>query len=167
MYFYYFYTLFTAPGVMVHELAHAIFCVFAGVKVYRIKLFGFGQTAGFVQHDEPTKFYQSFLISIGPLLINSFLAMVLFSRFKMPYLTWQPWVLLWLGFAIGMHAIPSSQDAKSLFQAANHRFLHNPLVVIAYPFILLLYILYLLKKFHIDILFVGVLFWLGNIYLMK
>jgi len=166
MFLYYLYSLFTAPGVVVHELAHALFCVFSGVKIYRIKLFSFGKTAGFVMHDEPTKFYQSFLISIGPLLINSFLAMLCFARFKIQYTTWQPWVFVWLGFAVGMHAIPLSQDAKALFQAANHRFWHNPLVIISYPLILILYILYLLKKIHIDIIYVALLFWLGNIYLM-
>ena len=161
------YSLFTAPVVVVHELAHALFCLFAGVKIHRIKLFGFGQTAGYVIHEEPTKFYQSFLISIGPLLLNSFLAALCFSQFKVVYTAWQPWVWLWLGFAVGMHAIPSSQDAKALFQAANHRFWHNPFVIVGYPFILALYILYLLKKFHIDFLYVVLLFWLGNVFLMK
>src|SRR3989338_4051532 len=103
MLLYYLYSFLTAPGVVVHEFAHALFCVFAGVKIYRIKLFGFGKTAGFVMHDEPTKFYQSFLISIGPLLINSFLAMLLFARFKFIYTAWQPWVLLWLGFLGWVH----------------------------------------------------------------
>ncbi|SRR3989339_1267882 len=159
------YNLLTMPGVVVHELAHTIFCLFAGVKVYKIKLFGFGQTAGYVMHEEPTKFYQSFLISIGPLLVNSFLALLCFSQFRAPWVTWLPWVLGWLGLAIGLHAIPSAQDAKSLFQAANHRFWHNPLVLIAYPFILALYILYQLKRWHVDILYVALLFWLGNIWM--
>src|SRR3989339_738951 len=125
---YYFYELLTAPGVMMHELGHAIFCLSAGVKVYRIRLFQFGKTAGFVEHDEPNNFFQGFLISVGPLIVNSLFA---------------------------------------LFVLANRRFWKNPLVIIGYPFILLLYIFYLLKRLHIDWLFVFLLFWLGHIYLKK
>jgi len=164
---YYLYNLLTAPGVIVHELAHVIFCFFAGVKVYKVKLFGFGQTAGYVIHEEASKFYQGFLISIGPLLINSFIALFLFAKFQPPYFSWFNVLYIWLGFAIAMHAIPSGVDAQALFKLANRRFWHNPLVIIGYPFILLLYILYLLKRWHIDIVFVVVLFWLGNIYLKQ
>jgi len=71
----------------------------------------------------------------------------------------------WLGLVIGLHAIPSTGDAKSLFQMANHRFWHNPFVIIAYPFILILYILNLFKRLHIDFLYVGLLFWLAKYYL--
>jgi len=162
---YYLYNLLTAPGVIVHELSHAVFCLFAGVKIYKIKLFGFGQTAGYVVHEEAKKFYQGFLISVGPLLINSFLALFLFAKFTEPYLTGINAVYLWLGFAIGMHAIPSGEDSKALLRLANYRFKRNPLVIFGYPLILAMYILYLLKRWHIDIVFVGFLFWLGNIYL--
>ncbi|KKP59249.1 MAG: hypothetical protein UR53_C0004G0002 [Candidatus Magasanikbacteria bacterium GW2011_GWC2_34_16] len=167
MFLYYFYELVTAPGVVVHELAHALFCLFAGVRVHKIKLFGFGQTAGYVVHDEPQKFYQGFLISIGPLLINSLLALFCFSQFVLPYNRWQPFVFLWLGIAIGLHAIPSDQDAKALFNLANHRVKRNPLIILAYPLILILYLLYLLKHWHIDFLFLAGLYWLGNMYLKQ
>jgi len=165
MFFYYLFNLLTAPGVMIHELSHAFFCVVAGVKIKKIKLFQFGNPAGYVVHEEPQKFYQSFLISFGPLIINSLLAMFLFSQFKTPYYNWQSLLYLWIGFAIGLHAIPSSGDAKSLFQSTNEKFWHNPLVIVAYPFIIILYILNLLKRLHIDIVYVGFLFWLGDIFL--
>lgn len=162
---YYIYALLTAPGVMVHELAHVIFCLFARVKIFKICLFRFGNPVGYVNHVQPTKFWQSFLISFGPLIVNSLLAVFLFSLVRSPYLAWQVIVYLWLAVAIGLHAIPSTGDAKSLFQATNHRFWRNPLVIIAYPFILVLYILNLLKRLHIDIVYVSVLFWLERFYL--
>lgn len=165
MWLYYLYDLLTAPGVIAHELSHAIFCLFSGVKIHRIRLFQFGRTAGFVEHDEPQKFYQGFLISVGPLLINSLLALFLFSQWRAPY-NWRPFVFVYLGIVLALHAIPSGQDAKALFQLANHRLKKNPLVIFGYPFILILYILYLLKRWHIDFVFVVVLFWLGNRYLM-
>jgi len=163
--FYYTYSLLTSPGVMMHELSHLFFCVMARVKVWKVRLFRFGNPAGYVVHDEPKSFIQSFLITFGPLIINSSITIFLFSQFKEPYYNWQSLVSLWLGFAIGMHAIPSTGDAKSLFQAANHRFWRNPFVLLGYPFVLILYILNLFKRLHIDFVFVGLLFWLGKVYL--
>jgi len=162
---YYFYSLFTAPGVMMHELAHALFCVLSGIKIHRIKLFQFGKTAGYVIHDEPDTFLPALFISLGPLIINSLVALFLFSQVNAPYNTWQPWIWGWIGFAIGMHAIPSTGDAQSLFGMANHRFWRNPLVIFGYPFVLIIYILNLFKRLHIDFVFVGVLVWLGRFYL--
>lgn len=162
---FYFYTLITAPGIIMHELGHLIFCLFSGVKVYKIKLFGFGKKAGYVVHDEPQKFYQGFLISFGPLILNSLTALVLFSLYKPPYLSQTSLLCLWLGFSISLHAIPSDGDATALFNLASHRIWKNPLVSLGYPFILIIYVLNLLKRLHIDVIYTGLLFWLGNIYL--
>ncbi len=165
MFFYYFYSIITAPGVMVHELSHAVFCLLAGVKIHKINLFKFGRTAGYVVHDEPEKVHQSFLISFGPLLINSLLALCCFSRIVPPYFVWLNLLYFWLGGAMALHAIPSTADAKALFTATNRRFWKNPLVVIVYPFVIVLYILNFLKRFHLDIVYFALLLWLGNIYL--
>ena len=86
----------------------------------------------------------------------------MFSQVKAPYLAVRPALFLWLGLALGLHAIPSTGDAKAIFNLANHRFWRNPLVIISYPFILLLYILNLLKRLHIDIVYVAVLFLAGK-----
>ncbi len=147
-----------------HELGHAIFCVFAGVKIHKIKLFQFGKTAGYVVHDEPQKFFAGFLVSFGPLIVNSLIALFLFSQWGEPY-GWREWLFLWLAIAIGLHAIPSTQDAKSLLQLANRRILKNPFVVIGYPFVLALYILNIFKRWHIDWLYTVLLFWFGAVYL--
>lgn len=165
MFFYYLYSLATAPGVMVHELGHAVFCVLARVKIYKIKLFQFGSVAGYVNHDEPTKFYQSVLISFGPLMLNSLLTLICFARLTAPYTTWQTIVLAWLGITIGLHAIPSTGDAKTLLTVTNRRVLRNPLILIGYPFVLALYLLNFLRRLHLDVVYVGVLFWLGRFYL--
>lgn len=165
MFFYYLFDLITAPGVAMHELGHAFFCLTAGVRVHKIKLFQFGQTAGYVLHDEPAKFYQGFLISIGPLIANSLFALFAFAKFKFSTIDWHPWVWLYFGVAIGLHAIPSDGDAQALLSLANRRVFRNPLVIIGYPFVLLLYIFYWLKRFHLDWIYVIALFWLGNIFL--
>jgi len=167
MFFNYFWDLVTAPGVMIHELGHVFFCLTSGVKIYKVKLFQFGRTAGYVVHDEPVKFFQGFLISIGPLIINSFFALFAFAKFKFSTTQWQPWLWLYLGISVGLHAIPSDGDADALLRLANRRVFKNPLVVIGYPFVFILYLLFWLKKFHLDWIFVVVMFWLGNMFLKR
>ena len=162
---YYLYSLLTAPGVVLHELGHAIFCIFAGVKIHQIKLFRFGNPAGFVKHDEPDKFYQSLLISLGPLIVNSLVTLVCFARISSPYLTWQNLLVAWLGIAVGLHAIPSTGDTRTLVQTTNRRFWRNPLVALGYPVALALYVLNLLRRVHADAIYVAVLFWLGRFFL--
>lgn len=165
MFLYFFYSIITAPGVMVHELSHVLFCLLAGVKIHKINLFKFGRTAGYVVHNEPKKVYQSFLISFGPLIINTFITLICFARIIPPYLNWFNLLYFWVGSALALHAIPSTGDARALFKATNRRFWKNPLAIIAYPFVLILYILNFLKKFHLDIIYLSLLLWLGNIYL--
>ncbi len=174
---YYLYTLLTAPGVVVHELAHAFFCWLAKVKIHKIKLFQFDKNiAGYVTHDEPSWFYQALLISFGPLLINSLFTLVLFSQVTQPSLAWinglktganLSLVWIWLAIAVGLHSIPSTGDAKSLWLTATERWWHNPLKIIGLPFVLILYVLNWLRRLHIDVIYVIALFWLGNIFLKK
>jgi hypothetical protein len=162
---YYIYSLLTAPGVIIHELGHTVFCVLGRVKVREIKLFRFGNPAGYVIHDQPGGIISAILISFGPLVVNTLLTLFLFSQVLPPYLSGKSVLFLWLGVAIGLHAIPSTQDAKSLLQTANHKIWKNPLVLLGYPFVLVLYVLNLLKRIHFDFVYVALLFWVGNILL--
>jgi hypothetical protein len=52
---YYLLNLLLAPGIIVHELSHAIFCILSGVRIFRMKVFGFGNPPGYVEHAEPEK----------------------------------------------------------------------------------------------------------------
>lgn len=158
------YYVLTSPGVVVHEFSHAFFCAVCGVKIHKIKFFQFGKLAGYVVHDEPHKFIAGFFISFGPLIINSLAALFLFSQWGEPY-GWREWLFLWLALSFGLHAIPSTEDARTLFNLANRRVLRNPLIVFGYPFVLFLYILNWLKRLHVDWVFTVFLFWLGAWYL--
>ncbi len=170
MFLIYFLMILGAPGVMVHELAHAFFCLFFGIRIYKINLFQFKQVAGYVTHSEPKSFIASFFISFGPLLINSVLAIYLFSRIIPPYNSLAVsnfYNLLWLylGIVIGLEAIPSTGDAESLLQNANHNIFRNPLKILLYPLVLILYILNLLKRIYFNIIFVGFLFYVAKFWL--
>jgi hypothetical protein len=63
----------TFPGVIVHELAHQLFCRWFRVPVLEVCYFRVDNPAGFVIHEPPAKSYHSLFISIGPFLINTIL----------------------------------------------------------------------------------------------
>ncbi|MEK7625581.1 MAG: hypothetical protein AAB467_04535 [Patescibacteria group bacterium] len=160
-----FFSLITSPGVVLHEFGHLLFCLLAGVRVYRVKLFGFGKIAGFVEHAEPNGFFQSLLISFGPLTVNSFISLILFSQITPPYFTWIHGIEIWIGVVSALHSIPSSGDAGTLMIISTKKLLRNPLAVLGYPFVMVIHILNFLKRFHLHFIYAVVLFWLGNIYL--
>lgn len=160
-----FFKLIEAPGVVLHEFGHLFFCFLAGVKIYKVKLFGFSNPLGFVEHAEPHGFFQSTLITFGPLTINSLVSLILFSQITPPFFDPLKIVFLWLGVVGGLHAIPSNGDASTLLSITNQKIKRNPLVFLGYIFSGMIYVLNFLKRFRLHFLYVGLLFWLGNIYL--
>lgn len=159
------FALVTAPGVILHELGHFIFCFLSGVKVFRVKFFSFKKHAGFVEHAEPKNFIQSLLISFGPLTVNSLVSLILFSQITPPYFSGLRAFEIWLGIASALHAFPSGGDAKTLTVLSTKQLLKNPLAVLGYPFVLIIYVLNFLKRFHLHFIYVAILFWLGSSYL--
>jgi hypothetical protein len=134
----------TFPGVIVHELAHQLFCRWFRVPVLGVCYFRVGNPAGFVIHEPTTKSYQSLLISIGPFLINTIVGALIAFPAALPVIKFGAgdlvdYLLIWLGVSIAMHAIPSTGDAKSLWQSVKGpgvssiaRFMVAPIVGIIY-----------------------------------
>ncbi len=160
---YYFYNILLAPGVIIHELAHALFCVLGGVRIHQIRLFRFQKVAGYVVHEEPKGFMSSWLISFGPLIVNSYLAMFLLAQIRPAFNLWDL-LFLYLGVVIALQAIPSTGDAESLFTLANRNFWKNPLIILFYPLVLLLYLLNLLKRFYFDWIYAIFLLYIAQVY---
>lgn len=101
----------TFPGVIIHEWAHKIFCQLSGLKVVKVVYFKFGNPSGYVIHEAPQNYLQSFLVATGPIIFNSLIAYLL--SYGISYLTpgsyWR-FILLWLAFSIAFHAFPSDKD---------------------------------------------------------
>ncbi len=63
------YRVFVAPGIIVHELSHALFCILTGASIKKISLFE--KKGGYVQHTQPRiPILGQFLISFAPFVIG-------------------------------------------------------------------------------------------------
>ncbi len=116
-------SLLTFPGVITHEIAHRLFCDLAKVPVYKVCYFRIDNPAGYVIHGPVKGLGSSFLISIGPLIVNTiFCALLTFSAtFPIFILEAENYgtvfvILMWAGFSIGMHAFPSNDDMENFVQ---------------------------------------------------
>jgi hypothetical protein len=153
----------TFPGVIVHEVAHRWFCDLAGVPVYKVCYFRVGNPSGYVVHGPSTSLGASFLITIGPLIVNTVLCTVFCFT---PIISLSLGVddtpavfflLGWLGLSIGMHAIPSPQDAASFSAAVQTSGRGGVLYVVAKAFQLLVQVANVLRIIWFDLLYaVGV-----------
>lgn len=148
-----------------HELSHAVCCILGRVKIFKMKLFRFGNPAGYVEHAVPEGFFQSFIISFGPLIFNSLVALLFFSHVSWLSFSWESILVLWLGIAIGLNAVPSMEDTKIVWKAAKKKIWKNPFVIIGFPFVLFLFILNFLKRWHIHFLYTAFLLWMASVYL--
>jgi hypothetical protein len=158
------YILFSAPGIIIHEFSHQLFCSLSGVKVFKVKYFQLKNPAGYVEHAQPRNFIQAFFISVGPFIFGTVLSF-LFFWFVVHSCQWfNPasdgnalinLVALWFGTSIAINCFPSSGDARVLLLEANRHVLHhfNPFAIILYPFVFIIKIANYLKKFYFDYLY--------------
>ena len=122
------YIYLTAPGVMVHEIGHALFCVIFRHKIVEMKLFSPEEdgTLGYVNHSyNPNSFYQrigNFFIGTGPIwfgvavlcLISWLLLpdeMQISDFFSLNFWgRWQSYIWLYLALTISSHITLSPPD---------------------------------------------------------
>ena len=149
----------TFPGVIVHEAAHMLFCRLRGLAVLDVCFFRVGNPAGYVIHEETENFTTAFLVSVGPLIVNSILCVVFcFPAFVPVRVFGRPdpisYVLLWLGISIGMHAFPSTHDAKNVWRLARQQVRTlNPLVLLSFPLVVAIYAANILSVVWFDYLY--------------
>ncbi len=155
-------TLVTFPGVVVHELAHALFCRLFGLDIYAVKYFqiafGRGQAAGYVIHRPSTKTWQNILVSVGPFFVNTILGAVIAAPAGIPVLKlgsgdFLDYFLIWLGVSIAMHAFPSTGDAASIWKAIHRPDTNKIEKVIGIPIIGAIYIGSIGSMFWLDALY--------------
>lgn len=164
-YFQTFLLVVTAPGVVIHELAHKEMVIDFGFNVRDVCLFQLDDPAGYVIHDEPKGYVPTFAISAAPFLLNTAVAYTAFT-IAFGILTTQSIrslsieytagvvALIWIGVAAGVHAFPSSQDTKNIWRATKRQW-WNPLAILGIPLIALLLVLDKTKVVGSNYLFTG------------
>lgn len=142
-------SIITFPGVIVHELAHQLFCRICRVAVFDVCYFRFGNPAGYVVHEIPKSPYQNILIGIGPFFLNTILGALIALPAAVPVFNFgvklgansvADYLLIWVGVSIAMHSFPSTGDAKSLWNSVMKK--ETPLLakIFAAPIVILIYI---------------------------
>ncbi|MDD5050622.1 MAG: hypothetical protein PHV93_02670 [Candidatus Pacebacteria bacterium] len=130
-----FISLLTFPGVVFHEYSHKKFCDWHGVYVFKVSYFRFGNPVGQVIHAEPSKYRQVFWISVGPLIGNTFIAIL--SSFLAFYgnidLYWKLF-LIWISFSAGIHAFPSDQDTDNIIDASKRALRFKDFITLGFVF---------------------------------
>jgi len=150
-------SILTFPGVIVHEFAHLFFCKMRNVAVFKVCYFQFANPLGYVLHENTTNFNTTFLISMGPFFINTLLCLLICIPAFIPvnYFGLEhplSYFLIWLGVSIGMHAVPSNQDAKNIYQQAKVEVQNrNILAIVSFPIIGLIYVFNILRFFWADL----------------
>jgi hypothetical protein len=135
----------TFPGVIVHELAHQLFCRWQGLAVLEVKYFQFGNPAGYVLHEVPPYAGQTFWIAAGPMVVNTVAGAIIAAPAMLACLTFGAgspldYLLLWLGVSIAMHSFPSTQDTKGIWSALGRDNTSVGLKLVGYPVCVLFFI---------------------------
>jgi len=151
-------TIVTFPGVIVHELAHQLFCRLFKVPVFEVVYFRVANPAGYVLHEKARTSTQAIFISTGPFILNTLIGFLIALpaaiQFNMNAADGLDYILLYLGISIAMHAFPSTGDAKSLWQSvvkdSNSSFLSK---VIVTPIVGFIYLGALGSMFWLDLIY--------------
>jgi len=151
-------SILTFPGIIVHELAHQLFCRFYKVPVFKVVYFRIGNPAGFVLHEAVSNKWQGMMISIGPFILNTVLGAVISLPAALPVFklhTAGPldYLLIYLGVSIAMHAFPSRGDANVIWNSIKESGTPAWVKIVGYPVVGLIYLGALGSFFWLDLLY--------------
>jgi hypothetical protein len=162
----------TFPGVVMHEWAHKKFCDWFGVKVHNVAYFRFQSLfatrngpIGYVVHAEPYKFLHAFWISVGPLIINSVLAILFgYIATRIAHGALMRMTFYWLAISIGAHAFPSNQDAKNVLQRSQTHLANKDSLLhyLSYPFFGMIWLANKLRRWWADFAYAALLVNIGS-----
>lgn len=121
--------LFTLPGILIHELAHYLACVFFGVKVHSFVHDTFSNadesSLGYVTFTPSESPFKNLIISASPIFINIVVAISIFI--PLCYLTinneWRIWYfpIIYFGFCVAFHSVPSRGDINAISSPSSYQ----------------------------------------------
>ena len=124
-----------------------------------VRFLRLGNPAGYVIHGPTPDFTTTFLVCVGPLLVNTLLCLLICMPTYLPMEVFGiehpfSYLLLWLGVSIGMHAFPSTQDASNLWRAARQEAArYNLLAILSLPLVVLIFLANVLSFVWFDYLY--------------
>lgn len=141
--------LITFPGIILHEFSHKLFCNWTNTPVVEVCYLNFKRIKtntsdnyapmGYVIHEQPKTLIASFLITIGPLIVNSTMAVlcgVIVALYSMIYRNYLVlFGLTWVGLSLGVHSFPSEVDAQSYYSQVKNKKVNIILHFIALLFV--------------------------------
>lgn len=151
-------SLATFPGVIVHELAHQLFCRLYKVPVFKVVYFQMDNPVGYVMHEQPREKWHGIMISVGPFIVNSIVGAIIALPAVIPVFELNDAgpldiLLMYLGISIAMHAFPSTGDAQSILQSIREKDTKPLIKIIGYPIVGLIYLGTLGSFFWLDLLY--------------
>lgn len=159
----------TFPGVIVHELAHQLFCRLYKVPVFKVVYFQFENPLGYVLHERPANKWHSIMISIGPFFLNTLLGGLIAFPAALPVFVLGDggpldYLLIYLGVSIAMHAFPSTGDANVIWEIVKDKHTNRLVKLIGYPVVGLIYLGSLGSFFWLDLAYgIGVAVGIPNL----
>ena len=129
----------TAPGIILHELAHRLACLVVGVPVQSVAYFRLTGPPGYVKHATPSRWSTTAVIALAPLAGNATIAAVLLEYSLATYTgtgigaVAVGGVLWWVAVAALIHSLPSSTDLGTVWAATTARWYRLPLAVVVGP----------------------------------
>jgi hypothetical protein len=151
-------TVVTFPGIIVHELAHQLFCRLYKIPVFKVVYFQTESPAGYVLHETPTNKWHSVMISIGPFFVNTLLGGLIalpasLPVFKFNTATPLDYVLIYLGVSIAMHAFPSTGDANAIWDTLKEKTTPLWVKIAGYPIVGIIYLGAIGSFFWLDLVY--------------
>jgi hypothetical protein len=129
----------TAPGVVLHELAHRLSCLLVGVPVTEVAYFQLTGPPGYVRHTMPPRWSTAVLIALSPAVGNVTVAATLLLYSLAVYTATGligvagGLALWWVAIAALIHSLPSTTDLGTVWAATTARWYRLPLAVVVGP----------------------------------
>jgi ABC-type amino acid transport system permease subunit len=157
--------LITFPGIILHEYSHKLFCNWTKTPVIAACYFNpgmfNGEPAGYVIHKEPKTLWASFLITVGPLIINSIMAVLCGVIVALCSLSYGDEaggaIFAWLGYSIGVHSFPSDVDAQNYYSQVKSQKANIILRFIVLFFVWIIQLANVLRFLWFDFIYAGIL----------
>ncbi len=104
------------PGMIFHEVSHYLACLLFGVRVRRVKFFGF--TEAYVIHEQPDAF-RAIIITLAPFILGTWFAWILIEFGLKILRSLNPFGFLFYWFALSLlfYSFPSLEDSKNAFNS--------------------------------------------------